>query len=443
MPVYVNGGWATVGCPASYHRFGEAPVRSCCCVVSPPGSGPSPDGRGGTNDDPTAVLPRAGGQASGQTGGQQRRPRRQVVVNPAPVGQPEPQSRQRQAGNEPGGHHRSPPPPAPPSSRRSDFPPPGRRRRRGRSAAGRVGRGLAILVVVGVVAGVAAFAFGWWQFSRIERVDVGPVLSSASTGTNYLVVGSDSRAAIDPGAPDAGAFLDGPTAGERADTIIVLRVGDGPARMLSIPRDLWVTYPTTGEQGRINGAFVQGPGALVAAVSQIGIPIDHYMQIDFVSFAGLVDAVGGIELDFPNQAFDSMSGLAVETTGAVTLDGSQALAYVRSREYTEVIDGQPVTDPTGDIGRTERQRAFLTALFGKLGSTRNPLALRSAASALAPGMAIDNTMTYLDALGLVLRVRGISSQSQELPVYPFTTSGGAAVLGLSEPDAAEVLAGFN
>jgi LCP family protein required for cell wall assembly len=306
-----------------------------------------------------------------------------------------------------------------------------------------VGRALAAVVVLGVVVAVLAFGFGWWQFSRIERVDVGPVLSSPSTGTNYLVVGSDSRAAIDPNAPDAGAFLAGPAAGERADTIIVLRVGDGPARMLSIPRDLWVTYPTSGEEGRINGAFAQGPGALVAAVSQIGIPIDHYLQIDFVSFAGLVDAVGGIQVEFPNPAFDEMSGLAVDTAGSVTLDGSQALAYVRSRQYTEVIDGASITDPTGDIGRTQRQRAFLTALFGKLGATRNPVALRSAASALAPGMAIDDTLTYLDALGLVLRVRGLSSASEELPVYPFTTSGGAAVLGLSEPDASAVIAGFN
>jgi LCP family protein required for cell wall assembly len=289
---------------------------------------------------------------------------------------------------------------------------------------------------------VAAFGFGWWQFSRIDRVDVGPVLSSAARGTNYLVVGSDSRAAIDPNAPDAGAFLAGPALGERADTIIVLRVGDGPPRMLSIPRDLWVTYPSSGEEGRINGAYSEGPGALVAAVTGIGIPIDHYLQIDFVSFAGLVDAVGGIEVDFPHPAFDEMSGLAVDTAGSVTLDGSQALGFVRSREYTEIIDGELVTDPTGDIGRTERQRTFLTALFGKLGATRNPFALRSAAAALAPGLAIDDTMTYLDALGLVFRVRGVSSASEELPVYPFTTSGGASVLGLSEPDASAVIAGF-
>lgn len=296
--------------------------------------------------------------------------------------------------------------------------------------------GLVALAVLGPL------AFGWWQFSRIERVDVGPVLQAAGAGTNYLVVGSDSRALVDPGSPDAGAFLAGPVAGERADTIIVLRVGDGPARLLSIPRDLWVTYPSTGEEGRINGAFAQGPAELVATVESLGIPISHYIQIDFTSFAGLVDAVGGVTLDIPHPAFDEMSGLAIETSGQVTLTGAQAVAYVRSRQYTEVIDGEPVTDPTGDIGRTTRQRAFLAALFSRMGSTRNPFAAGSAATAVAPGLAIDDTMTFLDALRLGWNVRSLSSESVELPVDPFTTSGGAAVLSLRQPDAGTVLAGF-
>ncbi len=331
-----------------------------------------------------------------------------------------------------------------------DLPPPpdlapgepagGGRRRRG----WRVGRSgvVALVLCALVLVVVGPLVFGWWQFSRIERIDVGPVLQPAAVGTNYLVVGSDSRALVDPASADADAFLAGPVAGERADTIIVLRVGDGPARMLSIPRDLWVTYPSTGEEGRINGAFAQGPGELIATVEGLGIPISHYLQIDFTSFAGLVDAVGGVTLDFPHPAYDEMSGLAVDTAGRVTLDGTQAVAYVRSRQYTEIIDGAPVTDPTGDIGRTARQRAFLAALFSRLGGTRNPFSVASAATAVAPGLAIDDTMTFLDALRLAWDVRNLSSESVELPVDPFTTSGGAAVLSLRQPDAGTVLAGF-
>jgi LCP family protein required for cell wall assembly len=295
--------------------------------------------------------------------------------------------------------------------------------------------------VIVVLLLVAPLAFAWWQFGRIERVDVGPVLQTAAVGANYLIVGSDSRETIDPDAPTAGAFLGTPVSGARADTIIVLRVGDGPARMMSIPRDLWVTYPSGGE-GRINGAFADGPGALIAAIGTLGIPIDHYVEIDFPSFAGLVDAVGGIEIVFEAPAYDVMSGLAVDEAGTVTLNGVQALAYVRSRQYTERIDGELVTDPTGDIGRTERQRAFLSTLFGKLGATRNPLALRSAVSALAPGLRLDDTMGFIDAMGLAWSLRGPAATQVELPVYSYATTGGASVLGLEEPAATQVLGSF-
>lgn len=301
---------------------------------------------------------------------------------------------------------------------------------------------LLLLVVVALAVVAAPLAFGWMQFSRVSRVDVGPVLSSPATGTNYLVVGLDTREGISPDAPDAAAFLDGPIAGSRADTIMVLRTGDGPARLLSIPRDLWITYPTTGEEGRINGTFAQGPSELIAAVTALGIPIDHYMEINFVSFANLVDAVGGIELDFEHAAYDEMSGLLVAEPGRVTLDGPQALAFVRSREFTEVIDDVPVTDPTGDLGRTGRQRAFLSALFSRVGSTRNPLRLASVPGALGPGLTVDSTMTYPDALRLVWNVRSIGDESDELPVYNFSTSGGASVVGLVEPDASTVLARY-
>ena len=119
------------------------------------------------------------------------------------------------------------------------------------------------------------------------------------------------------------------------------------------------------------------------------------MEINFVSFAKLVDAVGGITIDFPHPAKDDHSGLFVDATGPVHLDGSQALAYVRSRYYTELLDGRWVTDPTADIGRTERQRKFLTALMDELGGERNPVALARVPGALGAGMKLDTTLGYL------------------------------------------------
>ena len=385
-------------------------------------------------DDPTRIL----GPIDSSSGGTPRRPRRQVVVGASP---PPGASGFVAAPVEPG---RVVSPPSSTTAAPGGPPPVSRRPRR-------VGRGprrprfttiAAVVVVLTLVAIAAPIVFAWSQFNQIQRIDLGPVLASAANGTNYLIVGSDSRALVDPNAGDAGAFLATPVAGERADTIIVLRVGDGPAKMMSIPRDLWVTYPSTGEEGRINGAFAQGPSELVAAVSQLGIPIDHFLQIDFTSFAGIVDALGGIEIPFPYPAFDEMSGLNVEGSGPVVLDGAQAVAFVRSRQYTEVIDGSPVTDPTGDLGRIERQRAFLSALLAKLGAARNPSILSGAASALAPGLAIDDTMTFVDAGRLLWDVRGSSPESVELPVDPYSTSGGASVLSLRQPEAAAVIESF-
>lgn len=289
---------------------------------------------------------------------------------------------------------------------------------------------------------VLPLVFAAWQFSRLERVEVGDALSSGGSGTNYLIVGSDSREGIAADDPNSDAFIGTTVTGQRADTIIVLRVGDGPSRMLSIPRDLWVTDPATGEPGRINSTYASGPANLIRSVRSLGIPVHRYLEIDFVSFAGMVDAVGGITIEVPHPARDDMSGLDIPEAGVVTLDGAQALAYVRSRQYTELIDGNWVTDPTGDLGRVQRQRTFLSALLGSVASTRNPLTMRSVVSALGPGLRVDDEMRFRDALGLVWRMRGASPESVDLPVYGRTTTGGAAVLELSEPDASQVLATF-
>jgi LCP family protein required for cell wall assembly len=290
---------------------------------------------------------------------------------------------------------------------------------------------------------LALFLFGWWQFSKIERVEVGDVLSAGGGGgTNYLIVGSDSREGIDPDDPNSGAFIGSEVTGARTDTIMVLRVAGDESRLLSIPRDLWVTNAVTGEEGRINSAYQTSPAALIQTVQQsLGIPIHHYLEIGFPSFGSLVDAVGGVTVVFPHPARDQKSGLFIEPTGPVVLDGAGALAYVRSRSYEQLIDGEWRLEPTADIGRTERQRAFLTTLLGEVSAERNPLALARIGGALGGGMKIDDRLSYFDALGLAWDLKGVDLESVSLPVEGFTTAGGAAVLSLG-PGAQDVLAQF-
>ncbi|HEY6531853.1 MAG TPA: LCP family protein [Acidimicrobiales bacterium] len=295
-----------------------------------------------------------------------------------------------------------------------------------------------MLLVVAIPLGL--FLFGWWQYSRIPKVDVAAALSprAGRAGTNYLIVGTDSREGIGADDPNAGAFLAEQVGGARTDTIMVLHLEGSSAQLMSVPRDLWVTDPATGQKGRINSTFAAGPANLITAVEQLGIPVDHYMEINFVSFAELVDAVGGITVEFPNPARDESSGLYVDKAGPNRLNGSQALAYVRSRHYTELVDGRWVTDPTADIGRTERQRVFLTSLMDELAGERNPISLFRIPGALGGGMKVDTTLGYIDALRLVWRMRGIDPVPLELPVTPRTTSGGAAVLEL-QPSAPDVI----
>jgi LCP family protein required for cell wall assembly len=281
-------------------------------------------------------------------------------------------------------------------------------------------------------------ALGFWyassKFNSIERVEVSSVLSpGGGGGTNYLIVGSDSRdAVVAQGGTDPNVQPNSESpSGQRSDTMLVLRTtGDG-ATMMSIPRDLFVTLPD-GDEGRINGAYNDGPGALIQTIqSNLDIPIHRYIEVDFVTFAGLVDALGGITLGadiVPCPATDDRSGLNLPTAGPVELDGAMALAFVRSRHYTEICDGVPRTDPTGDLGRVVRQQAFLRTVLADAGNSRNPITLLRIADSLSGGLRIDDGMTLTDAVRFAWNMGKLDPVSVELPTEGFRTSGGAAVL---------------
>lgn len=310
------------------------------------------------------------------------------------------------------------------------------RRRRG------AGRMLLGVIGVGLVVALLAVEAGWFyaerRFAEIERVDVDADLDGdgraesvlaggASRGANFLLVGTDNR----PGFPQ-----------NLADTILILRTGDGPARMMSVPRDLLVDIPTRGEQGRINSAYNDGPVGLIRAVQEsVGIPIDRYIEINFVSFAGLIDAIGGVTINFPNPAIDTRSGLNVPEAGDVTLDGEQALAYVRSRAYQEVIDGevQP-TDGLADLSRIQRQQTFLRAVLSEAGASRNPLTLNRIGESLLDGLKVDNHMELIDALRFAWTMGRLDPQTTELPVMFIPGSGAVA---LQQPEASAVIADFS
>ena len=289
-------------------------------------------------------------------------------------------------------------------------------------------------------AGFAVAAHLAW--SGVARVDLASTMVGAPSGTNYLIVGTDSRSGVATDVENANVIFGPTVGGERTDTIAVLRLEGDRVSLLAIPRDLFVPL-AGGASNRINAAFsLGGPTALVETVQgELGIGIDHYLEIDLAGFLGLVDALGGVTIEFPHPAFDDRSGLAIDAAGPVELDGAQALAYVRSRRYTERIDGVLVTDPTSDLGRVQRQQRFLAAVMSELGATRNPFTLIGAMGAVGDHVTVDEGLGLLEAARLGLTLRGAQPLSSTVPTDRFITPTGADVLVLnSESDA--VLAAF-
>lgn len=266
----------------------------------------------------------------------------------------------------------------------------------------------------------------------VPRVDgVADVLSASSAGfTNYLLVGSDSRAYGDP---NTGA-AEGDVSGSRSDTIMVLRVDDGgSAALLSIPRDLYVEVED-GHSGRINGAYNGGPTSLVQTVTAaLGIPVHHYVEIDFVGFEALVNALGGVQICFFNPTRDINTGLDIAQPGCYLLDGTMALAYARSRHYEEFIDGAWQEDPTSDLGRSTRQRDFVNrSLQEALVQVKaDPFSTGELVTAMGAAISIDEELDPLDAAASLRTAVDGGIGTYSLPVIPKTVAG-AAVLVLGD-----------
>ena len=288
-----------------------------------------------------------------------------------------------------------------------------------------------ILLLLGLLGG---YLWAKSVFDKIERVDTQGTLADGGlgSGTNYLLVGSDTREGVDGG---EGGITDGDfPSGQRSDTMVILHTGSDGTKLLSIPRDLYVEIADTGESGKINGAFNGGAPRLIQTISDnLDIPIQRYVEVDFVSFGGLVDALGGITIDFPNPAYDTNTGLMITEAGPQKLNGEQALQYVRSRHYHEVINGvDQGEDPTADLGRIQRQQAFLHAVFEKLGNTKNPLTLARTLSSTADGLRIDDEMGLFDAIRLAWTLRG--GLNPETLVLPTTPDGNVLVLNEAEAE---------
>jgi len=302
-------------------------------------------------------------------------------------------------------------------------------------------------LVVGLLGTAGALGYAYSKYSRISRVRLGTVLTeqAAATGAqNILLVGVDSADTLDPDDP-ARAGRDN-VGGLRSDSMMILRVdpGDESAHLMSIPRDLWVPLASGGTQ-RINAAIqIGGPGELIDTIEEyLGVAINHYVQVDFAGFQGLVRAIDGVEVWFEHPTRDRNSGLDVTEPGCVSLDPAQALAYVRARHLQTFENGRWRTDPTGDHGRMSRQQDFIVRALRRSvdKGVRNPVTANRLVDAALDTVTVDDQLTADDIVDLAMRFRAFQPDrlvKHTLPVVGGNV-GGASILRLVDREAGPVL----
>lgn len=303
---------------------------------------------------------------------------------------------------------------------------------------------LTFAVLVGVTGAYGVVRAADDRIGAVERIDgLELVLADVDDGpsANYLLVGSDSRVGVDTERDTTGSI--GSTAevqGQRSDVIMILRRDeDGGVALTSLPRDLWVPIAGTGRSNRINAAYNEGPERLAATVTEaLGIPVHHYIEVDFLGFKDIIDSVGGVDMCVEYVTRDTRSGLALDP-GCQTLDGSMALAFARSRYYEEFRDGDWRVDGSADLGRIRRQQLFMrAAINGAILEWRSsPFSSSRLIEAVTASVRMDSSVDPIRAAESLRRAAEEDLTTYVLPVRPITV-GDAAVLEL-DTGAEEIL----
>jgi LCP family protein required for cell wall assembly len=275
-------------------------------------------------------------------------------------------------------------------------------------------------VTVVVVAVAAACASYFWVDSKLNRSVALPAFSGQSAGQNWLIVGSDSRSGLTgQQIREDHVGFDFGTA--NSDSLMLLHIGTGRPVLVSIPRDSYVPIPGYGDN-KINAALgFGGPSLLVQTVEEVtGLRINHYMGIGFGGLVSVVDKVGGVNICLPAALHDTDSGANLKA-GCQTLDGTQALAFVRDRH----------SFADEDLQRMQDQRAFLKSLLDKATSPSvylNPFTALPFGSTAASSISVDKGTSLYDLAQAALALRG--PETGTVPIANanyFTSNAGDAV----------------
>lgn len=202
----------------------------------------------------------------------------------------------------------------------------------------------------------------------------------------------------------------------RTDTLILTTVSPWQLSLLSLPRDLRVSIPGHGLD-KINAAYAYGgPDLSLKTVDQfLGLPVRHYIKINFNGFEKVVDQLGGVRLEVekPLRYSDPYQNLKIDLKpGWQVLNGSQALGYVRFR-----------ADELGDINRMARQQKFLRALLQRALEPANLLKLPLVIATLRSNVETNLSLPSLLLFGFRAVERQGSMQTASVPGHPATING--------------------
>lgn len=293
------------------------------------------------------------------------------------------------------------------------------------------------LAVVTVLAG-SGLLYANWKLGNRKVVSIDPVAlgdgnldlpEGDRTAKNFLITGSDNNACISKDSPFYGGFGNRSGFGERTDSLMVVRVNpiDNQAAILSFPRDMWVKQAGSNRSNRINANFEKkNPNRLIRNIKEnFGISIDHYINIDFCAFAGIVDAIGGVRVPFPFKAQDRRTGFKVlRARVCYTFQGDHALAYMRSRHYVwfDPKTMKWTSDGTSDWGRISRQQDFMKRVIRKSleKAKTNPRVASGILNAALKNIITDDKLSPLTVLQLGQAMKNFNTDTMGSYTMPGT-----------------------